>query len=161
MHTGTQFWCWSKHGCSLLRAGSDTDRRLSRCDGRNWGQDLSHKVKVRLCVGVCGCMRVLTVAYCLEAIQHVPHVLHICIQAIFIYVLYSHTYMMAGSVNERSVIKIVHAVEQRVQLWWRQASGFRLQASGFRDRLILRTCEREGLNHWQYHKVAMGELGAW
>jgi hypothetical protein len=31
--------------------------------------------------------------------------------------------------------------------------GFRLQASCFRDGLILHACEREGLNHWQYHKV--------
>jgi hypothetical protein len=25
--------------------------------------------------------------------------------------------------------------------------------SGFRDELILHTCEREGPSHWQYHKV--------
>ncbi len=28
-----------------------------------------------------------------------------------------------------------------------------VQASDFRDELILHTREREGLNHWQYHKV--------
>ncbi len=33
----------------------------------------------------------------------------------------------------------------------------RLQASGFRDGLILHMCEREGPDHWQYHKV-VGEL---
>jgi hypothetical protein len=30
---------------------------------------------------------------------------------------------------------------------------FWVQASGFRDELILHTCEREGPSHWQYHKV--------
>jgi hypothetical protein len=28
------------------------------------------------------------------------------------------------------------------------SEGFRLQASGFRDGLILHTCEREGPSHW-------------
>jgi hypothetical protein len=28
------------------------------------------------------------------------------------------------------------------------------QASGFREGLILHTCEREGPSHWQHHKVA-------
>jgi hypothetical protein len=48
-------------------------------------------------------------------------------------------------------------------IYWKQSKrwlekgdtmiSYRLQASGFRDGLILHTCEREGPSHWQYHKV--------
>ncbi len=40
-----------------------------------------------------------------------------------------------------------------VQFPWLCSLSQTHQASGFKDKLILHTSEREGLNHWQYHKV--------
>ncbi len=59
------------------------------------------------------------------------------------------------SVPKTAALVIANKTLSRQKILWPTLPGFRLQASGFRDGLILDMLQREGPGPWKYHKAPL------